>query len=287
MSIPIVMGIVSAIRGGRIKEMHHVKHLRGDLHVHTAKEVCETHLGLIIKEFDEACGHVPLTDAVADARDIAGMSFLGITNHSSSPLDSDPNREEANERVRRMIKAIRDFCRKPRGIEIYAGAEVNILPDGRLDVDDEPLEQLDFVVASMHYLEDLDPETIQQNYLGALQHPHVKVIGHMNRHIDAVDSGKWETLVAAAAHYGCALEFNVAAQMTDELINLVRKHKVFITLGSDAHRSDMTRDYVSHLIGPKMDPAFLGNALKRLSKIHRKYIVNFWEPEQVREWIKS
>ena len=266
---------------------HRVEDLRGDLHVHTAKEVCETHLGLLIEEFDEACGHIPLNDVVNEARDRAGMTYIGITNHSSDPVDPEPNRAEANERVRRMVQSVREYCRHERGIKIFTGAEVNILPDGTLDVDDEVLEELDYVVASMHYLEGLDAETIQVHYLQALQHPHVRVIGHLNRHIHNVSEGRWDTLVAAAAHFGCALEFNIGAQLTNDLLRMVKKYGTLITLGSDAHRSDMTRDYVMRLIGPKMEETYLEDALRRLTHIPKEHIVNFWDVERVTKWLSN
>ena len=257
---------------------HHKKSdLKGDLHVHTAKEVCDTHLGLMIEEYEEACGHLPLNEVINEARDNAGMSYIGITNHTSHPIDPAPNREEANERVRRSTEAIREYCKRERGIKIFAGAEVNILPDGQLDVDDEALNQLDYAVASMHFLEDIDAETIQVNYLQALQHPHV--------HIHNVDSKGWNAVVKAAAHFGCALEFNVGAQLPDELIRLVVRHKAVVTIGSDAHWNDSTQNYVHKLIGPKMDETYLLDSLRRLSKIPKKYIANFWEPEEVASWL--
>lgn len=253
--------------------------------MHTAKEVCETHLGLVIEEYDEACGHLPLNEVINEARDSAGMSYIGITNHTSHPVDPAPAREEADERVRRSVTALREYCRRERGIRIFAGAEVNILPDGHLDVSDDVLDELDYAVASMHFLEDLDAEQIQMNYLQALQHPHVKVIGHMNRHIHSVEKEGWDTLVKAAAHAGCALEFNVGAQLTDSLLRMVVKHKAVITIGSDAHWNDSTGDYVHKLIGPKMDETYLLDSLKRLSKVPKKHIVNFWEPDEVAAWL--
>lgn len=267
--------------------MHRIEDLRGDLHVHTAKEVCETHLGLLIDEFDEACGHVPLREVVNEARDTAGMTYLGVTNHSSDPVDPDPDPADAAIRVRSQLQTIREFCVEDHGIAIFAGSEVNILPNGDLDVADDVLEQLDYVVASMHYLDGLTPDEIRRNYLQALRRPNVKVIGHMNRYITELTDVQWGDVVEAAAAAGCALEFNVASQLTDELIHLISGVDVLITLGSDAHRHDSIKDYVAHLIGPTMDPDFLKGALMRLEKIPQERIINFWESDRVFDWLES
>ena len=267
--------------------MHKVIDLKGDLHVHTSKAVCETHLGLLIEEYDEVCGNLPLNEVIESARDRTGMLFIGITNHSSYPLDPDPDPRGSAKRVQRQLKDVRRYCEQERGIEILAGAEVNILPDGRIDVDNTVLKSLDFVVASMHFLEDLDGAAIEANYISAIRQPHVKVIGHVNRNISALKNVNWERVVAASVEHRCALEFNVAAQLTDELIELVVKHGSIVTLGSDAHLSDTMKDYTQHLIGPRMDSVFLYDALSRLAEVPKSQIVNFWEPREVTAWIKE
>ena len=56
--------------------------IQGDLHVHTALTICEWHAGMLINEKDEVCGCASLEKVVEHARDIVGMKYLGVTNHS-------------------------------------------------------------------------------------------------------------------------------------------------------------------------------------------------------------
>ena len=82
------------------------------------------------------------------ARD-AGYEYLAITDHSASFGFGD---EVAPDQLREQIERIRTLSGTEAvgGIELLAGSEVNILPDGRLDYDDELLAELDWVVASVH-----------------------------------------------------------------------------------------------------------------------------------------
>src|SRR5207302_2336932 len=64
------------------------------------------------------------------------------------------------------------------GIQLLAGSEVNILPDGSLDYDDELLAQLDWVLASVHTSFRMTPEAMTARIVRAIEHPLVDVIGH-------------------------------------------------------------------------------------------------------------
>ena len=83
-------------------------------------------------------------DGAAAARD-AGYEYLAITDHSASFGFGD---EVSPERLREQIARIR--ATEIDGIELLAGSEVNILPDGSLDYADELLAELDWVIASVH-----------------------------------------------------------------------------------------------------------------------------------------
>ena len=66
------------------------------------------------------------------------------------------------------------------GIELLAGSEVNILPDGSLDYDDDVLAQLDWVIASVHSSFRMDSDTMTRRIISAVQNPLVDAIGHLS-----------------------------------------------------------------------------------------------------------
>jgi len=264
-----------------------VQQLKGDLHVHTSKEVCETHLGMMIEEYDEACGCVPLAEVVAAARDVVGMEFIGITNHTSNPVDPEADRVRADAYLARQHAAVTELRAQRNDIAIFSGAEVNILPTGRLDVSEDVLGLLDYAIVSMHLLADREVQDIQLHYIQAMQHQRIKILGHANRYIGMLTEGDWDAVVRAAVHFDVALEFNIAAQLTDELLGLMVQHNALITIGSDAHRWDPFTDYCRSLLGPKADPAPFVDTFSRLVDVPLAQIVNTWDAERIRDWFEA
>jgi DNA polymerase (family X) len=188
--------------------------LRGDLHCHTT--------------MSDGTASI---EAMALAAREAGYEYLAITDHSY---------DVAPERIREYIASVR-AVRVP-GIELLAGSEVNILPDGRLDFDDTALEQLDWVVASVHTAFGMAAEEMTARLIRAVEHPLVDVIGHLSgRKIErrapyAFDA---ERVIEAAARTGTMLEINASPDRRD--LNEVNARAaaaagVPILINCDAHR---------------------------------------------------
>ena len=105
-----------------------------------------------------------------------GYEYLAITDHSAI----------ARLRQRRLARAAappdRAGARGERarcdGIELLAGSEVNILPDGSLDYEDELLAQLDWVIASVHTSFGMGEQAMTERMIAAIEHPLVDAIGH-------------------------------------------------------------------------------------------------------------
>jgi DNA polymerase (family 10) len=121
---------------------------------------------------------------------------------------------------------------------ILHGIEVNIRADGSLDVDDEVLAELDWVIASLHTSFDRNPT---ERILGAMDNPHVDCIGHLTgrrllkRDGAAVDV---ERVVAHAVETGTALEINSQPDrldMRDTHARLAGEAGVRIPITTDAH----------------------------------------------------
>ena len=104
--------------------------MRGDLHCHTTL----------------SDGRQTLEQMAEAARE-RGLEYLAITDHSASHGFGDHVTPEALEA---RIEEIHALNERSDGFELLAGTEVNILPDGSLDYDDELLAQLDWVIASVH-----------------------------------------------------------------------------------------------------------------------------------------
>ena len=133
------------------------------------------------------------------------------------------------------------------GIELLAGSEVNILPDGALDYEDDVLELLDWVVASVHSSFRMASDAMTERIIRALEHPLVDLLGHPSgRKIEqrqpyAFDA---DAVIAAAKRTGTMLEINANPDRRD--LNEVNARAaaaagVPLVINCDAHRTERLR----------------------------------------------
>src|SRR5436305_4234049 len=149
-------GELEAAAAGTLPDLIELGDLRGDLHCHTTA----------------SDGTASIEEMAAAARD-AGYQYLAITDHSATMGFGN---DVSPERLREQIERIR--ATEVDGIEVLAGSEVNILPDGSLDYDDALLGALDWVVASVHSSFRMPSEQMTERIVSAIEHPLVDAIGH-------------------------------------------------------------------------------------------------------------
>ena len=129
------------------------------------------------------------------------------------------------------------------GIELLAGSEVNILPDGSLDYDDDVLGRLDWVVASVHSSFRMTSDAMTERIVRAIEHPLVDVLGHPSgRKIEQRPPYAFdvEAVIEAAVRSGTMLEINASPDRRD--LNDVNARAaaaagVPIVINCDAHRT--------------------------------------------------
>jgi len=213
-------GELEAAAAGRLPTLITIDDLRGDLHCHTT-----------------ASDGTASIEEMAVAALEAGYEYLAITDHSASFGFGD---EVSPERLRAQIEAVRAVS--VNGIQLLAGSEVNILPDGTLDYDDELLALLDWVIASVHSSFAMGAEAMTARIVRAIEHPLVDAIGHLSgrkierRHPYEFDV---ERVIEAAARTATMLEINASPDRRD--MNEVNARAaaaagVSIVIDCDAHR---------------------------------------------------
>ncbi len=195
--------------------------VRGDLHTHTlwsdGRDSSET--------------------VIRAARKL-GYEYVAITDHSES---SKATRTLSVERMRQQMAEIQHLRTRFPDVTILQGAEVEILPDGRLDYPDDFLAQLDIVLASLHEPDGQSPDELLDRYIGAMRHPLVNVITHpANRvpgHSDGYDLD-YDTLFRVAAETQTAVEIDGAPGHLDLDGHLARRAiaaGATVTIDSDGH----------------------------------------------------
>ena len=151
-------GEVALARKGWLPELVTLADIRGDLHVHS----------------DWSDGTAPIAEMAAAAK-ARGYAYIAITDHSRRSTVAhglDPAR------LSRQIDQIERINAKLDGIEVLKGIEVDILPDGRLDLPDRVLSRLDVVIASVHSAFELTREAQTVRIIRAMDNRHVSILGH-------------------------------------------------------------------------------------------------------------
>ena len=149
-------GELEAAANGHAARADRARRPAGDLHCHTTA----------------SDGTASIEEMALAARD-AGYEYLAITDHSASFGFGD---DLSPDRLREHVERIR--ATDVDGIELLAGSEVNILPDGSLDYDDDVLAELDWVVASVHSSFRMASDAMTERMIRAIEHPLVDVLGH-------------------------------------------------------------------------------------------------------------
>ena len=155
------MGEVEAAERNELPELLEYSDLKGCFHNHTTA----------------SDGRNTLDEMTAEA-DARGWEYLGIADHSKASFQANGLDEE---RLLKQIAAIKELNESGKfRVHLFSGSEVDILSGGRLDFEDEVLEQLDYVVASVHNGLSQDEDTMTERLIRAIEHPAVTMIGHLS-----------------------------------------------------------------------------------------------------------
>ncbi len=205
-----------------LPELIELGDIRGDLHCHTV-----------------ASDGKATIEEMAQAAQALGYQYLAITDHSASHGFGN---DVSPAQLREQIERVGEVARGLDGFTLLAGSEVNILPDGTLDYEDELLARLDWVVASVHTAFGMSEQALTERMIAAIEHPLVDAIGHPTgrlierREPYALDL---EAIFAAAARTGTMLEINANPDRRDLNETHARaavRAGVSIVVDSDAHR---------------------------------------------------
>jgi DNA polymerase (family 10) len=216
------LGEIEAAEAKKIPRLVDWMQLRGTFHCHT----------------NWSDGKNTLAEMAGEAQEL-GLDYLGIADHSKSSI-------QANGldvlRLAEQIDLIKDYNKEHRDFRVFAGSEVDILKDGRLDFSDDVLARLDYVVASVHNVLNLEEDEMTARVIRAMENEYVTMLGHVTgRLLLAREASKinLEKIIDCAASTGTWIELNCSTMRMDmdwRWWHRARDKGVKCVINPDAHR---------------------------------------------------
>ena len=213
-------GEIDAARAGQLPRLIEAGEIKGDLHLHTSATVGRNSL-----------------DEIIAAAQMLGLEYVAVAEHSRASMANglDPAR------LRQQRDAIDLVNAKSKGIRVLKGVEVDILEDGRLDLPDSVLADLDLVVAAVHSRFDLSRVKQTERILRALDNPHVTLLAEPNERLIG-ERESFDVDMLRIVRKAKARRVHLELSAHPDRVDLVDKHcrmakdeGVLVAIDSNAH----------------------------------------------------
>jgi DNA polymerase (family 10) len=214
-------GEIDAAAEHRLPHLVELADIRGDLQMHTTA----------------SDGRNSIEEMALAAKEL-GYEYISLTDHSKAVTVANGLDEK---RTLEQIKKINAANAKQLGIRVLASSEVDVLKNGKLDLDDEVLAQLDVVLVSVHSYMNLERAEMTERILAAIENPYTQIVGHptgrlvLRRDAYAYDM---ERVLDAAHTHGVVMECNASPErldLKDTHLRMAKERGVKIVISTDAH----------------------------------------------------
>ncbi|MDD1676268.1 MAG: DNA polymerase/3'-5' exonuclease PolX [Methanomicrobiales archaeon] len=254
-------GEVKAAQEGKLPDLIRPADIKGDLHVHT--------------KWSEGSHTIPEMASTAQG---LGLSYIAICDHAKTLAIARGLTEEG---IREQMREIEALNRTLDGFTVLSGIEGNIDRNGKIDVSDAVLKDLDVVVASVHSGFKQSEKEMTERVLTAMHNDHVDIIGHPTGrilndrppyHIDL------SRIFRTAADLSVCLEINAfptRLDLSDVNCFTSREYGVRCSIGSDAHAKENLR-YLAY-----------GVATARRGWLEKGAIINTMGAAELTAWLRS
>ena len=216
-------GEIEAAQQGAIPVLLSRNDIRGDLHSHT----------------DQSDGKNTIEEML-DAAQALDYEYYCVSDHTQSLTIANGMDES---RLLKRIEEIDELNASGRWkMRVLKGAEVDILADGGLDIEDDVLSQLDVVTVSIHSKMKDTKETMTERVCHALENKYVHILGHPTGRLIGKRSEleiDLERVFETAHKHKVIMELNAHPQRLDLNAGNLRaatKIGLKIAINTDAHR---------------------------------------------------
>ena len=224
-------GEIEAAQKWELPRLIELKDIKGDLHTHSNWD-----------------GGVNSIEEIADSAKKMGYEYVGISDHTKFlRIEHGLDERKLAQRDKEIDKLNLEFRRKNLEFRILKGAETNILNDGSIDIKDEALAKLDYVIAGIHSNLKMEKEKMTERIIGAMKNPNVDIISHptgrliKRRDEYPIDLDK---IFKAAKEFNVVLEINSYPErldLNDQNIRRAKETGVKMAINTDSHHKDQLR----------------------------------------------
>ncbi len=222
-------GEVEASLEGKLPQLIRFNDIKGDLHCHS----------------DWNGGEDSIEDLARAAKE-RGYEYVGVTDHTKFlKIEHGLNERQLAQQRKEIDKLNSQFS--TFNFQILHGCEANILNDGSIDIKDEALAKLDFVIAGIHSNFKMPKEKMTERIIKAIKNPHVDIISHpTGRLIQKRDEYQidFDKILRVARETGTILEINSFPErldLNDQNIRRAKEAGVKMVINTDSHRKDQLR----------------------------------------------
>jgi len=220
-------GEIDAALNGKLPKVVGYKAIKGDLHCHSNWDGGENS----IEE---------MAQAAMDLR----YEYIGISDHTKFLVIENGLNEEKLLKQHEAIKKINDkFIEQKINFRILHGCETNILKDGSVDIKDEVLEKLDYVIAGVHSSLKISKQEMTERVIKAMRNPNIDIIAHpTGRIVGQRDEYQidFDKILKIAKETGTILEINSSSRLDlrDLYIRRAKNEGVKMIINTDSHHKE-------------------------------------------------
>jgi DNA polymerase (family 10) len=214
-----------------LPELIELKSIRGDLHTHS--------------DWD---GGVNSIKELAETAMAMGYEYIGIADHTKFlKIEHGLDEKQLEQRNKDVDRINKKFQVSSFKFQVLKGCEANIMADGSIDISDNALADLDYVIAGVHSQMKMSREQMTQRVIRAMKNPHIDIISHpTGRILKRRDEFEidFEKILKVAKETGTILEINAHPERLDlNDINIKRAKEagVKMIINTDAHQKDQLR----------------------------------------------
>lgn len=224
-------GEIEAALQHKLPKIIGYKDINGDLHCHSNWD-----------------GGTDSIEEMAKAAQKMGYEYLGISDHTKFlRIEHGLDEKKLERRNKEIDKLNAGFRRKNLDFRILKGAETNILSDGSIDIKDEALAKLDYVIAGVHSSFKMEKEKMTERIIRAMENPNVDIISHpTGRILKRRDEHQidFDKILRVAKETATILEINSYPErldLNDQNIRRAKEVGVKMVINTDSHQKDQLR----------------------------------------------